>query len=227
MKKHVAKSVVLVAMVALAGCTSDFYDSRIQGYTPEMPEQTYPISVVKGAVKLELPLAQSRLSMKERTAVHRLGRDAVLHNTPIIVERPAGSVRAEVKAAEVTRVLVRDAGIKSHRIRHVKRRGGNTIVVRYDRKFAVTRECGDWSKPLTETNGNTVYKNFGCAQQHNIAAMVDNPEDFERPRVMSGVDIDTRNGAMEKYRKREDYTSSWPAGVKIRVDESVKSAVQK
>jgi len=71
----------------------------------------------------------------------------------------------------------------------------------YRRKFAVTKPCGDWSRPVTETKDNRPYNNFGCSQQHNIAAMVDNPEDFERPQVMDPVDGANRAEAIAKYRE--------------------------
>ncbi len=227
MNRQLVKSAACLLVLALAGCTGDFYDSRARGYIPQMPEQAYPINVAKGAVKLELPLNSARLDMKERGAVLRLGRDAMLHAVPIIVERPKGSVKGEVKAAEITRVLVDEAGIPARRVRHVVGSSAGRVLVRYERKFAITRECGDWSAPVNETADNSVYPNFGCAQQHNIAAMVDNPEDFERPRVMSGADVDARNKAIELYRKREDYSSTWPGGSKIRIDDGLKASINK
>ncbi len=197
-----------LAVSLLAGCTSDFYDSRMRGYTPQMPEERYPIDVVKGAVKVRLPIVSGKLSAQERDTLMRLGQGASSLASPIYIIRPSRSVKGEVMAAEVTRVLT-GMGINPDRIRH--RTGGarGEIVVTYRRKFAVTKECGDWSKPINETASNEPYPNFGCTQQHNLAAMVDNPEDFERPRVMSAPDADTRNEVIRRYRKRIDTSSSW------------------
>ena len=129
-------------------------------------------------------------------------------------------------AAEVTRVLT-GMGVLPRRIHH--RTGGTPgeLVVTYDRKFAVTKECGDWSRPINEKAFNDAYPNFACAQQHNLAAMVDNPEDFERPRVMSPADSDNRNKAIERYRKREDTTSAWPGGVKPPITLGIKKLATK
>lgn len=201
-----------LAMILLAGCTSNYYDDRMRGYMPPMPEERYPIDVVKGAVKVRLPVVSGKLSMQERETLRRLARGAASINAPIHVIRPAHSVKAEVMAAEVTQVLT-DAGIVPQRIRHRTGGASGEIVVTYRRKFAVTKECGDWSKPVTETARNEVYPNFGCTQQHNLAAMVDNPEDFERPRVMSAADSDNRNMAIARYRKRQDTTSAWPGSI--------------
>ena len=205
-----------LAVALLAGCTSDYYDGRMRGYTPQMPEERYPIDVVKGAVKVRLPIVSGKLTMQERDTLRRLAQGAASINSPIYIIRPARSVKGEVMAAEVTKVLT-DAGIVPQRIRH--RTGGakGEIVITYRRKFAVTKECGDWSKPINETARNEVYPNFGCAQQHNLAAMVDNPEDFERPRVMGEPDSDNRNLAIDRYRKRQNTTSSWPGDIKASV----------
>ncbi len=224
MKRFTKTAGAALAMVLLAGCTTDFYDSRMQGYAPEMPYQTYPIEVRKGTVNLRIPLVSGKLALKERTAVQRLAQDAVGLQTPIIITRPAGSVKGEVLAATITRELI-SQGVDKARIVHRTGGAAGEVQISYQRKFAVTRACGDWSKPVNETAMNRPYADFGCSQQHNIAAQVDNPEDFERPRVMTPPDADARNRGIDKYRKGEDTTSQWPGGSKIRIDDGVKSIV--
>ena len=223
MKRTIGLGSALMMTMLLAGCTDQFYDDRMQGYQPELPHQTYPIEVVKGEAKLHIPVRGGKLSMKERMAIRHLAGRANSVTAPVVVIRPAGSAAAEVRAAEITRILV-DEGVAPERIRHrAGSRGGKEISISFHRKFAVTRECGDWSKPITRTKDNRVYPDFGCAHQHNIAAQVDNPEDFERPRVMDRPDADARDTAMQKYRKAEDYTSQWPSGYKIQIAEELKS----
>ena len=200
-------ALALMAALALSGCTSKFYDDRMQGFTPEMPFQTYPIDVAKGAVKLKLPASSARLTAEEEDAVRRLAIQAASFRGPIVISRAPRSLNAELTAANVTRLLSEN-GIDTGRIHHVTDAGDGGVVVSYHRKFAVTKACGDWSKPFTETARNRVHENFGCSQQHNIAAMVDNPEDFEHPRVMSPLDGENRVNAIIKYRKREDYNSA-------------------
>ena len=226
MKRIAGIGSALMTVMLLAGCTDQFYDERIQGYQPELPYQVYPIEVVKGKVRMHLPARGAALTLRERKAVIRLAHDAVSLHTPVVITRPAGSVSAEVRAAEITKLLLQN-GVESERIVHRANGGANEITISYGRKIAVTKECGSWTKPLTHSNQNRLYPNFGCAQQHNIAAQVDNPEDFERPRTMDAPDADARNVAMNKYRKAKDYTSTWPGGVKIRINEGLKAQVQR
>jgi pilus assembly protein CpaD len=177
---------VLGAAVSLAGCNlrEQMYDGY-QGYVPENPDEVYPIEVVDGAARLTVKVGSGRLSAADEQVVRRFAAEAAGIPSPVIVSRPRGSVNAELVAARVT-ALLKEHGVAPQRIRHVtrkSRKGG--VVISYKRKFAVTRECGDWSKPVTETGSNRPYRNFGCAHQHNLAAMVANPEDFENPPAMS------------------------------------------
>ncbi len=219
MTRKLGFGVVVSAALALAGCTNDFYDSRVRGFTPEYPDRTYPIEVKTGEARLRIPLRRGRLTPAERIRVRRFAAQAVSLPETIRIIRPAGSLKGEVLAAEVTKELIR-AGIEAARIVHVRGKV-HGVVLSMRRKVAVTKKCGDWSRPLNETTRNRVYPDLGCSQQHNLAAMVDNPGDFERPRVMSPPDADARNAAMGKYRKLEDHSATWPGDRKIRIDNPV------
>lgn len=81
-----------------------------------------------------------------------------------------------------------------------------------NRKVAVTKECGDWSDNLAVTRSNTPYRNFGCAYQNNLAAMVANPRDFERPRAMTAASAANRSTAATIYYKSPE-TAFDPASV--------------
>ncbi len=226
MKKHLGMPGAALMVALLAGCTTDFYDQRMAGYAPEMPDQVFPIEVARGKVNLRLPVVSGKLTETERLAVRKLAQQAASLTTPVYVVRPAGSVKAEILAAQITSEMI-GHGVDKARIIHSARGHKGEVRISFRRKFAVTKECGDWSKPINETAMNRPYRDFGCSQQHNIAAQVDNPEDFQRPRVMTPPDADLRNLATSKYRKGEDYTSQWPGGSKISIDDGIKASVQK
>ena len=224
MKRFITLSSMALAVALLSGCMGNYGNDQARGYIPEMPDERYPIEVVKGSVKLRLPVVKGRLSPSERIAVQRLADQASSLTTPVVITRPARSVKAEIMAAEISRELIA-RGVDRQRIVHRTSGNAGEVSISFSRKFAVTKECGDWSEPITHTAYNRPYRNFGCAHQHNLAAQVDNPEDFERPRVMTPPDADARSRAMGRYRKGEDTSSSWPrAGVNI--NESLKSAAK-
>ncbi len=212
-------ALALIAALALGGCNGNFYDDRMEGFTAELPEQVYPIDVVKGTVRLKLPARSARLSPREETSVRRLAGQALANNSVITVRRPAGSLSAEVVAAKITRLLT-ESGVSARNIRHATYRGTGPVNISFRRKFAVTRECGDWSGPVNETTKNRPYKDWGCSSQHNLAAQVANPEDFERPRVMTPPDAQNRLTALEKYGQRQDTNSAASSQSKAKVSEA-------
>ncbi|HEX3754612.1 MAG TPA: CpaD family pilus assembly protein [Rhizomicrobium sp.] len=64
---------------------------------------------------------------------------------------------------------------------------------------ASTAPCGDWSDQLADTSGNLTPKNFGCAVQHNVAAMVADPRDLQGPRPMDGSDANRTATILSNY----------------------------
>ena len=50
---------------------------------------------------------------------------------------------------------------------------------------------------------NRQYWNFGCAQQRNLAAMVENPDDLVEPRPEVPSYTGRRTTVLEKYRRGE------------------------
>ncbi len=190
----------LGAAVALAGCNmrEQMYDGQM-GYIPENPNEVYPIEVVDGAARLTLPVKSGRLSARDEETLARFAAEASGIPSPVIISRPKGSLNAELVAARATAVLKR-YGVAPQRIRHVTRKGRKGgVIITYKRKFAVTKECGDWSKPVTVTGDNRPYRNFGCAQQHNLAAMVANPEDFENPPALAPASAERQVNFRQKY----------------------------
>ena len=58
------------------------------------------------------------------------------------------------------------------------------IRLSYLRFVAQGPDCGLWTSNLAEDPRNLAYPNFGCAQQHNLAAQVANPADLLGPRTV-------------------------------------------
>ena len=65
--------------------------------------------------------------------------------------------------------------------------------------LAHTDSCGDWSQDVGATETNLPPINFGCAVQHNIAAMVADPRDLVAPRPMGEADSHRRIVTIGNY----------------------------
>lgn len=76
------------------------------------------------------------------------------------------------------------------------------LVFSYTRFVAaVEKECGNWPKDIGSYHNNQPWTNFGCAQQHNLAAMVSDPLDLKQPRTVTPVDVDRRTVVIKAYRE--------------------------
>lgn len=82
--------------------------------------------------------------------------------------------------------------------------GDRRVEVSFVAYVAHTEPCADWSRDATDTEDNLPMPNFGCAFQHNIAAMVDNPRDLEESRRLDDAPDATRRAVvMGHYEKAE------------------------
>jgi pilus assembly protein CpaD len=77
--------------------------------------------------------------------------------------------------------------------------GDSNVELNYISYQARTAACGDWSEDLAFTAANTTASNFGCANQHNIAAMVADPRDLLGPRSVDGGDAARRQAVIGNY----------------------------
>ncbi len=217
MNKFVSKSrfalrslAPVAALLVLTACQHQMSGAVDDIYMPQMHYEKHPIQVAKGTVKLQVPTRSAKLDAKEEDAVRRFAQQANdTDASEVFVQRPAGGMVGNAVAGRIAQLLERE-GFPSHKIKHVSYKGGahSPVLMSFSRKFAVTSECGDWSDNLSETYSNQNYANFGCAQQHNLAAMVANPQDIETPRTSTSASASRRNEIFDKYIKGEDTTAA-------------------
>jgi pilus assembly protein CpaD len=194
-------ALALAPLLGLAGCSTELAEID-DYYRPDMHYERFPIEVAKGGVRLDVSTKRSRLTARQEDSVTRFGQQAMAASASRIeVKRPSGEASATV-AERVTELLMA-AGVPAEAIAQSDYSAGRgaPVIVTFDRKFAVTPECGDWSEDIAITGQNVKPPNFGCATQHNIAAVVANPEDFETPRTATPSDPMRRYQVFVDYRK--------------------------
>ena len=101
------------------------------------------------------------------------------------------------------------------------------IRLNYPRISAVAGPCGLWPEDLDprSTTGwfqNKPYYNFGCANQRNLAAMVDNPTDLVQPRPETPAYMPRRGIAFEKYRRGITTTTTYPESDRAKLSDTGK-----
>jgi pilus assembly protein CpaD len=182
LKAHSRKLVVLIlAASALSGCAMS--DAALDdAYQPYGGSDMHPLNVAKGPVTMEVSTAQGTLQPQQVSAVNAFVHQATQADvTPITLSQP-NSGRASRIASEIASLMVQQ-GIPRGSIRFATYSAGRTAPVRltYVSSYGTSHKCGQWTEDATETEGNMLAPNHGCAVQANIAAMVANPETLTVP----------------------------------------------
>jgi pilus assembly protein CpaD len=90
------------------------------------------------------------------------------------------------------------------------------VRVSYPKIVAQAGPCGMWPKDIGPSANRDYFENqewwnFGCANQRNLAAMVDDPADLVQPRGETAAYAMRRTTVIEKYREGVDPTTQPPS----------------
>lgn len=199
-KAHAVSLLAACAGFLLAGCQID--DAVLDdNYKSASVSERYPIRVEKVPVKMGIGATMGSLNADQVNGIVNFASDVRATGSSVVsVKWPSGRRSGRAAAQQIGEILV-DQGIPPEMIKLSSYPGSASqpVQLSFLRKVAVTRECGDWSDNLATNTGNRPAPNFGCSFQHNIAAMVANPEDFERPRNPSPVMAANRSVVMKVY----------------------------
>ena len=185
---------------ALAACSNGEL-ALDDTYAPAAYYEQYPIEVVKGTVKMEVPARDGTLQPRQINAVTGFSLSAVSsRSSKIAILRPSGGGASGKVAREIYQLMVRN-GIAPTMIVQKTYPGPSKgpVQLSFVRSVAVTRECGDWSADLASTSKNEPSPNLGCSIQNNIAAMVANPDDLLVPEPMAPAMAGARESATRAY----------------------------
>ncbi|MEM6665782.1 MAG: CpaD family pilus assembly protein [Pseudomonadota bacterium] len=88
-------------------------------------------------------------------------------------------------------------------------RYGFPVTMRYQVTKMVLPKCGHWEENVGGPNfANKPYGNFGCSQQRNMAAMLENPNDLRHPRGLDPRYSPRRDNVFERYVEGETTQSA-------------------
>lgn len=213
-----ARSIARAAMtasvlaLALAGCKHGEEGAEVAGWTLVDPSERHPIivsqepqhhniSVARGSGGLTPQQRAELLSFAGRSRASDAG------NSKLIIAVPSGSVNevAAMRAVHEIRHLLSENGFSeaSTSIEAYSAEGKSQppIKLSYLRYVAEGPTCAKWTTNLAREPQNLPYPNFGCATQHNLAAMVANPADLLGPRSETDRSSERRDVTWEKYTK--------------------------
>lgn len=211
------------AAAALAGCNTTVAGDTTGGI-PNDYRARHPISVKEGKKTLVLFVGHGRGGLSPTQSAEVLAfaqnwkRDAT---GGVTIDRPMGGAteRAANDTLKETLSILVQAGVPNDGIglRPFDAVGQKHTWLRlnYPLMVAQAGPCGLWPDDVGPSYDpkhfqNREYYNFGCAQQHNIAAMVANPSDLVQPRAETPAYEAKRQFGMDKWRKGESPATVYP-----------------
>jgi len=207
-RRQACAGLALALMAGLgAGCSTmgstqailadHHYQKRHPIMISEEPEVfTLPVGMNGPAVSHEIEVALGSFV----DAYYAEGAGALTIQAP----KAAANESAATSTGRALHYSLVRAGVPRDRIQVVPYYVGDhakvaPVRLSYLKVKAVAPRCGVWPETTSGSHRNIQLHNHGCASQQNLAAMVDNPADFVRPRDMSPANGARRARVIKLY----------------------------
>jgi pilus assembly protein CpaD len=203
--------------VILAGALSGCYTATsMDGDVPSDYRLRHPIALKDGEHTVEVLVGANRGGLNARQSADVLAFASTWRREAtggVVIETPTGTPNARAAAETVAEIrsILTAAGMPSSGIYIRRYRPENplklaAVRLSYPKITAEAGPCGLWPADLGPGAGtqyweNQQYWNFGCAQQRNLASMVDDPTDLVQPRGEGPPYNQRRTIVLDKYSK--------------------------
>jgi pilus assembly protein CpaD len=212
--KNILRYASVVAVLLAGSCTGPVTLSNDGAVN-------HPITVEPHYSAIKLPFSAPATGLLPEDA-SRLDEFATLYlehgNGALSISAPAGPEASAAIGYFAERLA--SLGVARSRIMvgtHEAADGDRRVEIGYMAYVAQTDPCGDWSENLANTAANQSSPNFGCAVQHNIAAMVSDPRDLVQPRSMDAGNAARRNTVLGNYQQGKVTAADKSEDQKIKV----------
>ena len=212
MKKIIAP--VFAASLLITGCSSFGINGAKEAASVS---ETHPITVEQQTMTLTI---SADPSLSELTQIDRARLNAFTSayftkgRGPITVTAPSGGPNdfyGQELAADIRSALHAQGVNWADMLGATYRVPGTSstpeVILSFSTYVASTAKCGDWSEEYFRRTQNLRSKNFGCANQQNMAAMLADPGDLIEPAAMAPADA-TRQGVITDAFRAGEITSS-------------------
>lgn len=215
------------ATMILAGCLAA-RDAQLDSI-PDDYRQRHPMALREAPHTVELFIGNRRGSLTDAQradvlAFAQIWRQEATGGIMIDVPARASNERSATIAMQEVRAILASTGVPTDAV--VTRRNTPsdprklaTLRLHYPKVTAEVGPCGLWPYDLGATyhrehSENRRYYNFGCANQRNLAAMVDNPADLVQPRGEIPAYTNRRSTVLSKHQRGESTATIYPDATK-------------
>jgi pilus assembly protein CpaD len=202
-----AATAAVAVSLTLAAC--DEHHSRLPDYMGVAlndVDARHPIGFVdeRNVLNIDTPPRARDISHNQAADMHRFVaryKAEGVGQLSVSVPGHADAGTSQV-LAELGRVL-RDVDVAPRRVVRVRHADGNrgrpVVRLSYASPQAVAPECGHWHRDVARDPERVHYPEFGCATQRNLAGMVANSRDLQRPQDEQPRSAERRSQTWSKY----------------------------
>ncbi|MGV6800357.1 MAG: CpaD family pilus assembly protein [bacterium] len=218
MKKLLITSTIFLL---LAGCETAFNDAS----DALTPAEEHPISVNLQTVTMQIdidPLA-SELSSLDTARIKAFAQNYYIKgHGPITISAPSGTPNdflGQEMAADIRKAFY-DNGVDWGQMKGATYRSSASkeygeLIISFSQYVASPSECGDWSDEWKRRFQNKRSKNFGCASQNNLAAMISDPRDLIEGGALGMGDSTSSVAAIEALADGEETSTAREASTEV------------
>lgn len=208
-KQYIRNAVLLTAALTLSACATP---------TPSQPPlyQKNPIQVSESIERLELYSRPDGMSLSARDSdavAGFLSGFAQFGDGPLYMNMPAHGSPGVMQTRGLVRNLMGQIGLGGAPVQEGQYQSHPNmpapVVISYRRLKTLPRDCTIRSD-LTRTYSNQPWPEFGCSQNANLAAMIQDPRQLLEPHPMGPADMRRRMTVYDKYIKGESPASATP-----------------
>jgi pilus assembly protein CpaD len=211
--------------ILVCGCQTTQQQATGLPGAPLDYRQRHPITVTEAEHTLQIFIGSNRASLTptQRAEVLAFAQTWKAEATGgVLIDLPAGTVneQASVGAMHEIQSILAASGVPpaSMMVRTYQAgpRSFATVRITYPKVTAQAGPCGLWPKDIGPSATAAHFENeqdwnFGCSAQHNLAVMVENPEDLVQPRSETPAYTTRRTKVIDDYRKGNSTATQYPA----------------
>jgi len=212
--KSLKWGLVTVGLSALIGCATPM-DSEPPLYLKN------PIQISESIERLELYARPDGMSLSARdtdAVAGFLAGYGRFGDGPLYMNMPANGTAGVAQTRGLVQSLIAQVGLGGAPVQEgqYQSRPGMPapVVISYRRLKALPQDCSIGTN-LSRTYNNQPYHEFGCSQNANLAAMVQDPRQFLQAYDMAPPDMRRRMTVYDKYIQGESPASQLPPSQSI------------
>jgi pilus assembly protein CpaD len=207
----------------VCGCNTDQQIAGVPDVPPDY-RMRHPITITEAERTLQVFIGANRsaLTAVQRAEVLAFAQTWKSEATGgVVIDLPTGTSNEHASAdalREIQSILAATGVPPNSMLMRSYQAGARTLAtvrITYPKITAQAGPCGVWPQDVgpsfnREYFENQQYWNFGCANQRNLAAMVENPADLVQPRQETPAYTMRRTMVVDKYRQGQSTATQYP-----------------